>query len=397
MTMLKTNSHGIKLLEEQVEALSKLRSGSILCGGVGSGKTYTSLFFYLNFYKDKPLYVITTAKKRDSNDWLDEAKSIGIETLIVDSWNNIKNYRDVKDAFFIFDEQRVVGYGAWAKNFIRIAKNNKWILLSATPGDVWADYIPVFIANGFYKHKTDFADQHIEYNPFVRYPQIKKYHNTGKLLRHRKDTLVMMKSKRHTKRHKKDIYVNHDQALLDKVRDNRWNIYEDEPIKNVSEYTQVCRKIVNEDDDRQLAAKWVMDIHDKVIVFYNYNYELDILLKVCEDLGKEYRQWNGHKHEEIPDSNKWIYLVQYTAGAEGWNCTSTNVMLFFSLNHSYRILEQAEGRIDRMNTKYTDLEYFYLKSKSNIDKSIDRAVKNKKVFNQSAWARKELDNAGKSI
>ena len=378
---------GFELYPHQIEALDKLRSGAILYGDVGSGKTLTSLAYYIKAFPKRKLYIITTAKKRDSGDWEEEAAMLGIQDIVVDSWNNIKNYKSNRNAFFIFDEQRVVGYQAWSKTFIFIAKNNAWILLSGTPGDVWSDYIPVFIANGFYKNKTDFIEQHVEYDRFTNYPKIKAYHNEGKLMRLRRQILIPMKVVRKTTRNRIYVKTEFDKKMYKEVMEKRWNVFTESPIQNASEYTQVLRQLVATHHDRIWHAKWLMDVHDKIIVFYNYNYELDILLNVCNQLKKPYAQWNGKKHEPIPETDSWIYLVQYTAGAEGWNCTETNVMLFYSLNYSYRIMEQAEGRIDRINTKFTKLEYFYLTSTSRIDSAVRKAIESKKRFNESVWAK----------
>lgn len=371
----------ITLFPHQEKALGELKSGSILWGGVGTGKTYTGLAYYKKEYHTRKLYVITTAKKRDSGDWINESNNIGVDDIVVDSWNNIKNYINVKNAFFIFDEQRVVGYNAWGKAFIKISKNNKWIMLTGTPGDTWSDYIPVFIANGFYKHKTEFIDKHVEYDRFSKFPKIKAYHNQGRLIACRKSVLVPMEMERHTIRHRKYVRTEYDKESVKQLKLNRWNPYTDKPILNASEFTQVMRKIVATHDDRIWYANFIISVHDKIIVFYNYKYELDILIDICKQSGRVYKQWNGNKHESIPESDDWIYLVQYTAGAEGWNCIETSVILFYSLNYSYKIMEQAEGRIDRMNTPYIDLEYFILTSNSDIDKQVQKAIRKKKKFN----------------
>lgn len=377
----------IKLFDHQESALERLHSGAVLYGGVGSGKTYTALYFYKENYLHLDLIVITTAKKRDTGDWEEEASNIGVENLIVDSWNNIEKYKKHSDSFFVFDEQRAVGYGKWGRSMIFIARRNKWIMLTATPGDVWMDYMPIFVANNWYKHKTDFVDQHVEYDPWVKYPKVKKYHNEAKL-KHLRDTiLVPMEVERHTTRNRKFVESEFDNDIYNKVMNDRWNVFEDKPIENASELTQVLRKIVASDPSRIWKAKWLMDVHSKVIVFYNYNYELDILKNICIELNKTYAQWNGHAHEELPETDSWIYLVQYTAGSEGWNCIDTNIVIFYSLNYSFRTTEQAEGRIDRINTPFDDLEYFYLTSKSKIDRSVKQAVTKKKRFNESAWVR----------
>lgn len=378
----------MELYPHQEEALLKIRSGSIVNGGVGSGKTLTSLEFYRRNFPDRKLYVITTAKKRDSGDWEEDAEKAGVYIDVVDSWNNIQKYVDYKDSFFIFDEQRVVGYSAWGKAFIKIARKNKWILLTATPGDTWLEYMTVFIANGFYRNKSEFIDQHVEYDQYVSYPKVKRYHNEGILMRNRNSILIPMHFERKTVRHRKFIYSSYDEAKYLRIMKERWNIFEDKPIENASELLQCLRKLVGTDEDRIFNARFLMDIHDRLIVFYNYNYERDVLISIANHLGREYWEWNGHAHQEVPDTDRWLYFVQYTAGAEGWNCISTNVILFYSLNYSYKITEQAEGRIDRLNTKYTDLEYYFLSSRSQIEADIYKAIKTKEKFNESAWVRR---------
>jgi hypothetical protein len=381
-------SNNFELYPHQQAVLKRIKSGSILNGGVGSGKTLTSLTFYKQYFSSRKLYVITTAKKRDTGDWEEEAAIVGVNIEAIDSWHNIQNYIWIEDAFIIFDEQRVVGYSTWGKSFIKIARNNKWILLTATPGDTWMDYLTVFIANDFYKNKTDFVEQHVEFDQWVKYPKIKRYHNEGKLIRNRNQILIPMVFERSTTRHRQIIISKYDEAMYSKVLKDRWNVFKDKPIQNVPELIQCLRRIVSNDEDRIFNAKFIMDIHDKIIVFYNYNYERNTLIDIANELGREYWEWNGHVHEDVPQEDKWIYIVQYTAGAEGWNCTSTNVILFYSLNYSYKIKEQAEGRIDRINTPYTDLEYYLLMSNSQIEKDIYKALQTKQRFNEKGWAKK---------
>lgn len=378
----------MKLYQHQLDALKRIKSGSILNGGVGSGKTLTSLIFYKDNFSDRPLYVITTAKKRDTGDWEEDALKAGVSIAKVDSWNNIRNYVHIKDAFFIFDEQRVVGYSAWGRAFIQIARHNKWILLTATPGDTWMEYMTVFIANGFYKNKSDFVDQHVEFDQWVKYPKIKNYHNVGKLMRNRTNILVPMHFDRSTKRHRRYVNSAYDKDSYEIITQKRWNLDEERPIESGPEMMTCIRRLVSSDEDRQFNAKFLMDIHDRIIVFYNFNYERDILIRLAIELDRDYAEWNGHNHDDVPTTDRWLYFVQYTAGAEGWNCISTNVILFYSLNYSYKIIEQAEGRIDRLNTKYEDLEYYFLTSESQIDKDIFKAVKTKERFNESAWLKR---------
>jgi len=401
----------------QEDAIKRLKTGDILCGGVGSGKSRTALaYFYIlcggkigtkKFVKMKKridLYIITTARKRDTGEWEDELKVFGMSVgdgVVVDSWNNIKKYTDVSGAFFIFDEQRVVGYGAWTKAFLKITKANEWILLSATPGDTWLDYMPVFIANGFYRNKTEFMREHVVYKRFAKFPQVERYVNEGRLLRQRNMILVDMDFERPTEAHHIDIVVDYDRDQYREVMRNRWDIWNDEPLMNASAYCQALRRVVNSSETRSEAVLDVIRKHPKVIIFYNYNYELELLRALdYKGIWKEIKvaEWNGHKHMDIPRGDFWVYLVQYTAGAEGWNCTKTDTMIFYSPNYSYKIMQQAAGRIDRLNTPYKDLYYYHLKTKSGIDLGIDRALKTKKRFNERRFAtafKKNVSGVGK--
>jgi hypothetical protein len=385
----------MELMPHQKKAVSELRNGKILWGGVGTGKSITAIAYYATKDTCGDLYVITTAKKRDSLEWEKDAAHFGIGKevslhglLTVDSWNNIGKYEKVQGATFIFDEQRLVGSGAWVKSFYKIAKANHWILLSATPGDTWMDYIPVFVANGFYKNATEFKREHVVYSPYSRYPRIERFLGQPRLERQKAELLVEMPFRKHTTRCLEYVPVEHDAALLKLATVQRWNPYKEQPIKDVSELFSVARRIVNTDPSRLEAIREIMEEHPKLIVFYNYNYELEILRTIADiwpewDLG----EWNGRRKQEIPDSDKWVYLVQYTAGAEGWNCTSTDAMAFYSLNYSYRKFHQAQGRIDRLNTLYNFLTYFALVSDSMVDKAVMKSLENKKTFNDKTWWR----------
>ena len=413
----------IGLYDYQIEAVNKMKNGCILCGGVGSGKSRTALaYYYLQNDGDpaclageedyipmsdppRDLYVITTPHKRDTCEWLGDMAPFLISTnkdctpysnkVVIDSWNNIKKYANIYGAFFIFDEQRVVGKGAWVKAFLNIARKNQWVLLSATPGDTWSDYIPVFIANGFYKHRTEFNDRHVVWSRFSKYPKIDKYIDTGILLKHRNDILIDMDFKRPTIQHDEDVFVRYDICAYKDITKTRTNPYEqvkmpdgrmvNKPIENASEFCYLLRKIVNSDVSRQIAVLEILEKHPRAIIFYNFDYELDILKNIYYGDDVQIAEWNGHVHEPIPKCDRWVYLVQYTAGAEGWNCITTDTIIFYSQNYSYKVLVQSKGRIDRLNTPYKDLYYYHIRSRSGIDLAITRALNSKKKFNETGF------------
>ena len=420
------------LNQPQIDAVNKMRNGCILCGGVGSGKSRTALAYFVKSQgvrhwesensvptfstiglrnppldkqcKPCDLYIITTAKKRDSLEWENEMVPFLLSSnpelnyfsnkVVIDSWNNISKYTHVVASFFIFDEQRVVGKGTWVKSFLKIAKSNSWILLSATPGDKWEDYIPVFIANGFYRNRTDFNQQHLIFSSYTNFPKVTGYLGVKRLERLRDSLLVDIEVERFTVSHHEYIYVDYDRIKYKDISKTRWNPFKDKPIENASEYCYCLRRLVNTDTSRQIALLEILEDHPKAIIFYNLTAELDMLKKCLEGLPLVVAECNGEKHEPVPDVDddgnpidRWAYLVQYQAGAEGWNCIATNCIIFYSPNYSYRIMEQAAGRIDRMNTKFVDLWYYHLQTHSGIDNSIAKALKEKKKFNENKFSK----------
>lgn len=407
------------MYDYQLDAIRKMHNGCILCGGVGSGKSRTSLAYYYSrmggdlydtskkfsmMTRPKDLYIITTARKRDTAEWSVDMAPFLLSPhpdaneydnqVIVDSWNNIEKYVNVKDSFFIFDEQRVVGYGKWAKTFIKIARNNEWILLSATPGDKWEDYMAVFIANGFYRNKSEFEYYHIVYNPRTTFPQVLQYINVELLIQHRDELLVDMDFKRKTTSHHEEIAVRYDGEMITQVIKTRRNL-EGAPIENAAQFCSVLRQITFSDESRVVALLELIEKHPTAIIFYNYDFELDILKSINYGDDVEIAEWNGHKHEPVPTSSKWVYLVNYAAGAEGWNCITTDTIIFYSQNYSWRIMNQAQGRIDRLNTPYMNLWYYHLVSRSPIDRAITRALRAKGKFNEGRFYESFNNNSRK--
>lgn len=396
----------VKLLPHQKEALGKMKNGCILCGGVGSGKSITSIAYYfvkaggtLEPFKPpkemKDLYIITTARKRDTYEWDDELRRFGLargenmplycKNIYIDSWNNVKNYINIDNSYFIFDEQRVIGTGVWVKSFIKISRNNKWILLSATPGDTWLDYIPVFIANGFYRNFTEFRLKHVVYSPFTKFRKVERYLDTKRLEYYRNSILVDMPLERETVKHHVNIFVNYDESLYRKIMKEQFNYEKNKPFANAAELCGALRKVCNLSPEKFNEILDIIKDKHKVIIFYNFNYELNALIDLFTQMHITFSQWNGNKHEPIPNNDEWAYLVQYTAGAEGWNCILTDTIIFFSQNYSYKIMTQAAGRIDRMNTKFIHLWYYHFKTRSPIDRGIDRAITCKKKFNEQKF------------
>ena len=376
----------VKLHPHQEEALKRLKSGKVLVGGVGSGKSLVGASWALKQPNSGGIVVITTARKRDSLEWVGEfaMAGSGMEGITVDSWNNISKYSDARDDVFIFDEQRVVGSGKWVKVFLKITKHNKWILLSATPGDTWLDYVPLFLANGFYKNKTEFYEEHVVWDRFARYPRVNRFVAVHRLEKLRRRILVDMPVVRHTVRNRIYVPIGYRVAEYNDIMKKRFDPYKQEPIASAGELCYVLRRCVNQDRDRLEAVRGILKKRSRIIVFYNFDYELEALRELADTC--TVKEWNGHKHEPVPDGDRWVYLVQYASGAEAWNCTVTDTIVFYSLNYSWKVMEQSEGRIDRMNTPFTNLWYYFLESESAIDQSIKASLARKKKFNEKVFA-----------
>ena len=394
------------LYDYQLDAVRRMHNGCILCGSVGSGKSRTALFYYFKenggwidkgeyipMKNPQDLIIISTAKKRDSKEWLGELANYLLypdkdgrtnfgNTVVVDSWNNIGKYKDIRDAFFVLDEQRLVSYGAWTKSFLKIAKANNWILLSATPGDSYVEYLTVFLANGFFKNKSEFNREHVVFSRYTKYPKIEKYTNTTRLDRLRNRLLITMDYHHDIQKHDINIPCEYDKVKYREVMRNRWNPYKEEPIQDAGGMCHVLRRVVNEDPSRQVALLEILENYKRAIIFYNYNYERDILLNLAYEEGTEVAEWTGHAHQPIPEGDQWVYICQYNSASEGWNCIRTNCVIFYSQNYSYKIMTQAAGRIDRLNTSYDELFYYHLKSTASIDLAIAKALKEKKTFNE---------------
>lgn len=404
----------VELAQHQIDALKKMHNGCILRGDVGSGKSRTSLAYYYilvckgmvkvnnkgslrEMESPRDLFIITTAKKRDDESWYDELAPFCITKneidnpshvrVTVDSWNNIKKYVNIYGAFFIFDEQRVVGSGAWVKAFYKIAKKNQWILLTATPGDTWADYIPVFIANGFYRNKTEFNSIHAVFSRYAKFPKIERYERTDVLNKYRRQILVNMKDKREAVEHHIEILCKYNKELYRTIKKDRWDPYDKKPIEETGKLCYLERRVSNDDSSRIAEMRKLLEQNLKVIIFYNFDYELETLRELCDAMCIRYNEWNGHKHEPVPEEGNlgWAYLVQYAAGCEAWNCITTNVIIFYSQNYSYKVMTQSAGRINRMNTPFKDLYYYHLRSYSPIDLAIKRALALKKNFNEKSY------------
>ena len=196
-----------------------------------------------------------------------------------------------------------------------------------------------------------------------------------------------MQDVREAVEHHINIVCDYNRILYKTVRRDRWNPFDNEPIPDITSLCYLERRIANTDPDRIVKLVQILEKTLKSIIFYNFNYELDIIREVCDSMCIRYAEWNGHKHEPIPEEGNlgWVYIVQYQAGAEAWNCITCDTIIFYSQNYSYKVMAQATGRINRRNTPFKDLYYYHLRSMAPIDKAIKQALLAKRDFNEKKY------------
>lgn len=368
----------------QKRAINQMHNGCILCGGVGAGKSLTSLGYIDKVYPSGTVYIITPARKRNTGEWFDDIRKNDMDEtrFVVDSWNNLSKYKDVKDAFFLFDEQKVSGKGTWAKSLIRIAKSNQWILLSATPGDTYDDYATVLIANGFVRNRTTWYDEYCvtKSQPFFHIVDHKNKDVIDMMIRR---IFIKMDYQSDKKRIERVIPIQARSAGEEKeILMTHKAPGAQMPFTTFAAAIAYVRMNCYDKSKKTEALRKIIEKHKKIIVFYNFLSEKLEIERAAIDANVTINFYNGQRHDPIPDTDEWVYGVQYNSGAEAWNCITTNAMVFYSPNYSYKTMEQAHGRIDRVNSPYECLYYYMLLNELNIDNKVMNALSSKKDFNE---------------
>ena len=207
-------------------------------------------------------------------------------------------------------------------------------------------------------------------------------------MKFKKEILVNMDDDKATKQWHIDLTCSYDPVLYNAYADSRWNFEEDMPIMNASKLVYMLRKVCNSDPSRLEKLYEICQSHPKLIIFYQFDYERDLITCMLSFKGIPYAEYNGHIHQPIPTGDRWAYVV-HLSSSEGWNCIETDTVVFYSLSYSYRAYVQACGRTDRRTTPFQDLYYYRLKSASKIDKAIMDAHRRKKKFNEANWVKKQ--------
>ncbi|WP_368076685.1 SNF2-related protein [Clostridium tyrobutyricum] len=120
---------------------------------------------------------------------------------------------------------------------------------------------------------------------------------------------------------------------------------------------------------------------DRIIIFYNFNKELEIIKKLCEKLDKPISIINGAVKDldNFNQYNNSITLVQYQAGAMGHNLQKSNKIIYFSLPLQSELFEQSKKRIHRIGQEKTCF-YWYLITQNSIEEQIYQTLKERRDY-----------------
>lgn len=140
----------------------------------------------------------------------------------------------------------------------------------------------------------------------------------------------------------------------------------------------------------QRFKELLQSTNDRLIVFYNFNAELQELKKICKDLDKPTSEVNGHCKDltayETEDNS--VTLIQYQAGAMGLNLQQANKIIYFTLTDKSELFEQSKKRIHRIGQDKPCF-YYILICKGSVEEVVLDTLKMRKDFTDELF--KEID------
>ena len=152
------------------------------------------------------------------------------------------------------------------------------------------------------------------------------------------------------------------------------------------------RQLCGEYNENKLnALKEIMEsTNNRLIIFYNFTKEKDLIVDICKKLNKSYSIINGEikdltAYETNEDS---ITIVQYQAGAMGLNLQKANKIIYFTLPLSSELFEQSKKRIHRIGQVDTCF-YYYLLAKGTIEESIYKTLLMRKDYTNELYRKEQ--------
>lgn len=163
--------------------------------------------------------------------------------------------------------------------------------------------------------------------------------------------------------------------------------YEDELVELIGD-SKLTKKLYS----RQLCGAYCTEklqafedllssTQDRLIVFYNFNIELDAMKFICQKLEKPISEVNGNIKDltAYENFNNSITLVQYQAGAMGLNLQKSNKIIYFTLTDRSELFEQSKKRIHRIGQKNACF-YYLLICKNSVEEDIYENLKKRKDY-----------------
>lgn len=174
-------------------------------------------------------------------------------------------------------------------------------------------------------------------------------------------------------------------ALKRFERDGSVVVYGKEYVAaNVLVELTASRQLCNSKDKQQAFIDLINSINDRVVVFYNFDSELDTLKTLVKD--RPIAEVNGHTNTEqiYHDNDNCVLFVQYQAGARGLNLQDGNKIIYYSLTLSSDLFEQSKKRIHRIGTKYPCF-YWILQTKDSVEESIYKSLNRQEDYNEELF------------
>lgn len=133
--------------------------------------------------------------------------------------------------------------------------------------------------------------------------------------------------------------------------------------------------------------------NDRMVIFYNFNAELEQLKVICEELDKPISQVNGSVKDldNFENIDNTVLLVQYQAGAMGLNLQKANKIIYFSLTESSDLFEQSKKRIHRIGTTQPCF-YYILMCENSVEEDIYKSLLLKQDYNDALFKKLEERN-----
>lgn len=362
---------------------------------------------HFNTYYDN-VYVWDLTKKKDFENFIDDAllkpetfTSIGI--INYELAFRRSELLQLNNFTLMLDESSMIqNEKAKRTRFILNLRAENIILLSGTPvGGKYENLWSQCRLLGWYISKTEFWNRYIktrliDVNGFslpivVGYTNIRDLKDNLRLhgavflkssevldLPEQVDIKQYVESTKEYKSFKKNSIIEVEDETL--VGDNI--------LKKMLYERQLCGEY---NENKLNALKEIMEsTNNRLIIFYNFTKEKDLIVDICKKLNKSYSIINGEIKDlkAYEDNEDSITIVQYQAGAMGLNLQKANKIIYFTLPLSSELFEQSKKRIHRIGQVDTCF-YYYLLAKGTIEESIYKTLLMRKDYTNELYRKEQ--------